>query len=647
MKTLLRVLLAALVLTAAGVPAPATADPGPTYYHQPTGQAVLDSDLFVVQPATGNGRVTHSISDLSTWMTTKGLALVSVKAYGAKGDGVTDDTVALQAAINSGNSLFIPSGVYLTSATLTMSTTASHGQIIRGGGGLAVNGTGTAKTIIRPTAAVSTALTIDGTPFSGYVQAFGVESLTIDMANMSDVSTSIAINQVQAFGGEYMNVRIINDGANKRAWKFNAGAYTTVLTNCRGNFVEATGISSGNGVSTLTFIDFDGNQFQGTYAVNLRFLGGAFQGAGTTKFKFRFASAIDLNTDVEGSGVFLDVDASVNGLWSRAELQGFSGTYMLGTPAPSTMLLDQQANYNTYPFNLGVGSFNFNNQGVSGHSSILSGAAGADYYLDMGRAASDVRLGVASSANDFMLGTAAGDAAIFTLNSTALWLGGAQQPQAKVTSTGFNTFGTGTLQQGTVIIQPAANGDVLTVRTQAGPVIYDINTSGTPSVSLVNGANFTIYSDGFATQKFTVNGATGNTTSQGTISGAGINSSSYLTSSSPSGGVGYVAGAGGAVTQATSKATGVTLNTATGAITMNNAALAASTSVMFVLTNSSIGANDLVLVAIKSGATTLAYMTQVEAVAAGSANIVLRNVSAGSLGEAVVLNFAVIKGAVS
>ncbi len=110
------------------------------------------------------------------------------------------------------------------------------------------------------------------------------------------------------------------------------------------------------------------------------------------------------------------------------------------------------------------------------------------------------------------------------------------------------------------------------------------------------------------------------------------------------GGVGYTTGAGGTVTQATSKATGVTLNKTTGTITMNAAALAATTSVGFTLTNSLIAATDVVLVSIKSGATADSYTVTVDAVAAGSCRISLRNVTAGSLSEAVVLSFAVIKG---
>jgi hypothetical protein len=105
---------------------------------------------------------------------------------------------------------------------------------------------------------------------------------------------------------------------------------------------------------------------------------------------------------------------------------------------------------------------------------------------------------------------------------------------------------------------------------------------------------------------------------------------------------GYGAGAGGTVTQATSKSTGVTLNTRCGQVTMNNAALDTATAVSFTLTNSQIAATDLIVVNHVSGGTTGAYMFGARA-AAGSATITVRNVTAGSLSEAVVVAFAVIK----
>jgi len=106
---------------------------------------------------------------------------------------------------------------------------------------------------------------------------------------------------------------------------------------------------------------------------------------------------------------------------------------------------------------------------------------------------------------------------------------------------------------------------------------------------------------------------------------------------------GFLANDGGAVTQATSKSTGVTLDKRCGAITMHNAALAASTSVSFTLTNSKIATDDVIVVNISGGATAASYLVGVDSVGAGSAVIHVRNVSGGSLGEAIVLGFAVIK----
>lgn len=114
-------------------------------------------------------------------------------------------------------------------------------------------------------------------------------------------------------------------------------------------------------------------------------------------------------------------------------------------------------------------------------------------------------------------------------------------------------------------------------------------------------------------------------------------------SDSATGGIGYATGAGGTVTQATSKSTGVTLNNVCGNITMDNAALAANTAVSFTLTNSAIATGDLVLCNHISGGTFGAYHITGRS-ASGSATISVRNLTAGSLSEAVVVKFAVLKG---
>jgi hypothetical protein len=112
--------------------------------------------------------------------------------------------------------------------------------------------------------------------------------------------------------------------------------------------------------------------------------------------------------------------------------------------------------------------------------------------------------------------------------------------------------------------------------------------------------------------------------------------------------IGYSAAAQGTVTQATDKSTAVTLNKSAGRITMNNAALAGSTAVSFTLNNSLISTNDVITVCISSvttGSTAGAYTSYVSNMSAGSASITLRNLSATSYSEAVVINFCIIHGA--
>ena len=110
---------------------------------------------------------------------------------------------------------------------------------------------------------------------------------------------------------------------------------------------------------------------------------------------------------------------------------------------------------------------------------------------------------------------------------------------------------------------------------------------------------------------------------------------------SPSG-LGYGPGAGGTVTQATSKATAVTLNKPCGRITMNAASLAANSSVNFTLINSQISNVDLLLVAVVGNGN---YVASVVATAGGSAIIRLTNITGGAVAEAVGVNFTIIKGA--
>ena len=109
--------------------------------------------------------------------------------------------------------------------------------------------------------------------------------------------------------------------------------------------------------------------------------------------------------------------------------------------------------------------------------------------------------------------------------------------------------------------------------------------------------------------------------------------------------IGYTAAAQGAITQLTDKGTAVTLNKSAGRITMNNAALAGNTAVSFTMNNTLISTNDTIIVNVSGGATTGAYTSYVTSMTSGSAILTLRNLTSGSLSEAVILNYSIIHGA--
>ena len=109
------------------------------------------------------------------------------------------------------------------------------------------------------------------------------------------------------------------------------------------------------------------------------------------------------------------------------------------------------------------------------------------------------------------------------------------------------------------------------------------------------------------------------------------------------GGLGYGTGAGGAVTQITSRTTGVTLNTPCGALTLVSAA--GTTAIQaFTVTNSSVAAADTIHICQKSGADR--YRIYVTATAAGSFEVSCATLS-GTTTEQPVFNFAVIKAVTS
>lgn len=182
----------------------------------------------------------------------------------------------------------------------------------------------------------------------------------------------------------------------------------------------------------------------------------------------------------------------------------------------------------------------------------------------------------------------------------------------------------------------SVTGVSITAAAAAGGVAIAAISSGAAE-------NLTIDAKGSGT--ITLGGtSTGNIVLGRAATGVSLAVTGAVTSSG--GGIGYATGAGGTVTQMTNKSTGVTLSKLCGTIVMNNASLAADTTVAFTLTNTFIDANDIVVVVHDLTGTIGAYSFGVTP-ASGSALISVHNNTPGALGEAIQLRFFVFKGVVA
>jgi hypothetical protein len=181
---------------------------------------------------------------------------------------------------------------------------------------------------------------------------------------------------------------------------------------------------------------------------------------------------------------------------------------------------------------------------------------------------------------------------------------------------------------------PAAGS--FTTLSASQQITSTIATGTAPFVvsSTTNVANLNASSLNGAT--FASPGAIGGTTA-GTILGTTIKA----TGSSAAIGYNTGSGAGGTVTQSSSRTTGVTLSKITGSITLFSTTTTAGQTTTFIVTNTTVAAVDTIVVTQQTGSGVYFFSTKA---AAGSFSLSVYTPTAVSSAEAPVINFAVIKG---
>ena len=289
--------------------------------------------------ATGVGAGTGT-AQLTRTVQAKLRDSVSVKDFGAIGDGTTDDTAAFAAAIAASKQIYMPIGTYLVSSIVFNTSGLS---------GVTFTGASTTQTIIKGTVAATDLFSVYGT--NNQINVF--ERFTLDMSLMSNVATSRGLYLSRTWGNSFRNVNVKNSGSNAISCYLATGTYTSIFDNCDfgsgSGVVKLQGISLSDAVTTITFIGCSFGSMISDNAVSITLLQPIVQGA---LDKFVLSNTVGfsiLNGDIEGTGTYLVLGSSVGHLASsNNQLVGFTGTYSSGTFIGG-YLMDQ---YGGTPFTL-------------------------------------------------------------------------------------------------------------------------------------------------------------------------------------------------------------------------------------------------------------------------------------------------------
>ena len=180
------------------------------------------------------------VGAVATDVQTKLRETVSVKDFGAVGDGTTDDTAAVQAAIDAATTVYFPEGDYLVSQAIQI--TNDHQRIYGDGSAALYRSNSTPETInsVSITACLYVGnsvkeVSIENMKFHGVRNANNVDGIILHNANNSHLSKLLIANLrdgIQSVGAVYMTTfdNIHCSGISNIAFNFNFDAFDTSLT---------------------------------------------------------------------------------------------------------------------------------------------------------------------------------------------------------------------------------------------------------------------------------------------------------------------------------------------------------------------------------------------------------------------------------
>ena len=185
-------------------------------------------------------------------------APVNVLDFGAVGDGVADDTVALQAAFSSGANFIELQGTFKTTAPLTYSNNGRAGKLY-GNATISYQGVSAANDIMLQVQCVGFSFEIDGITFNGNDLVTGGVRIENGNAMDSDTLPVCTFQNNTVINIRMLQTAIYNQGV------FIRGSFERVMVhnnNIRNiTRVAGTGTPAANGTSGIAVTQLDADRF--------------------------------------------------------------------------------------------------------------------------------------------------------------------------------------------------------------------------------------------------------------------------------------------------------------------------------------------------------------------------------------------------
>jgi hypothetical protein len=258
--------------------------------------------------------------------------IVSVKDFGAVGNGTTDDTAAIQAAINTltvgttGGTIYFPKGTYLVSGITITSPAGTNNTL--GENGITLEGE---FAVIKGTAACTKVISINPPNDATFVNGIRIKGLQIDMSLMGNLATNYGLYIKNSYNSSFQDIVVKGSPAlsssiyvDQRAYTLNFISVYCARVTLQGNILAT------DAITTVNFYGLNATQVVIDKSWAIGFYGCVIQNTTSLFVLSNCFNITIIGGDYEGtSGLYLDM--------SNPGASGISGITSINNNIASTL----------------------------------------------------------------------------------------------------------------------------------------------------------------------------------------------------------------------------------------------------------------------------------------------------------------------